>query len=148
MRTGFWKRDAVRCCRSPSGFSLIELLVVIAIIAILAGLLLPALAKAKAASQSAACLNHLKQLVTAWTLYADDHHDTLPPNLWDGANPGSLPGSWVLGDAWFDTSPSNIMQGVLFKYTQAHAIYHCPADQSTVEGNSGLLRARSYTLNS
>src|SRR6266700_6846612 len=66
--------------RRRGGFTLIELLVVIAIIAILAGLLLPVLSRAKGRAQSIACLNNLKQLQLAWIIYYGDNNDVLPLN--------------------------------------------------------------------
>jgi len=134
---------------SARAFTLIELLVVIAIIAILAGLLLPALSRAKASGQSVACLSNLKQLQFGYLLYADDNHDCQPPNSARAAGVDdvrNLPGSWVVGSAKTDTNTANIEAGVIFPYVHSAGVYRCPADRSTVRGVPGLLRTRSYAL--
>ena len=80
---------------SPTGFTLIELLVVIAIIAILAGMLLPALAKAKQKGQAAACISNLRQICIATKIYADDSAGRYPHTF-------QVRGDNVMRKAWFN----------------------------------------------
>jgi prepilin-type N-terminal cleavage/methylation domain-containing protein/prepilin-type processing-associated H-X9-DG protein len=79
----------------PAGFTLIELLVVIAIIAILAGMLLPALSKAKQKAKSIACVNNMRQMSLASRLYADDSEGRFPYTF-------QVRGANVFRKAWFN----------------------------------------------
>lgn len=133
-------------------FTLIELLVVIAIIAILAAMLLPALAKAKAKAQGVYCLSNTKQLTLAWIMYADENNGNLVANrpraeIQFGLNPDS----WILGDISYGradgTNTEYLATAKLGAFAKSIAIYKCPSDRTTttIAGQS-YPRVRSISM--
>ena len=137
-------------------FTLIELLVVIAIIAILAGMLLPALAKSKTKAQGIFCMNNHRQLLLGWLMYASENQERIPYAYGDEVDPNTSDGAWVQGilDLNTPTSPDNwdtkyLEQSLLWPYTgKTRAIWKCPADHSTGINKSKQVvpRVRSMSM--
>ena len=110
--------------RESTAFTLIELLVVIAVIAVLMGILMPVLGRAREQGKRAVCLNNVRQLNLAWIMYADDNDGKIC-----AANVGHSEYGWVgdmLSTDSEDVQLEAIQAGMLYPYCKNLKLYKCP----------------------
>lgn len=158
------RRCGVPLLQRSGAFTLIELLVVIAIIAILAGLLLPSLARAKESGRAAVCKSNMRQIALGMLMYADDSQEYLP---WSGGVDRNRDPDWVFGgqpssqtavpSRWKDVGYGHHAEsGSIYAYatgqprvtphrdafTNSHAVYRCPST-----GPIGRALRVNYSMN-
>jgi prepilin-type N-terminal cleavage/methylation domain-containing protein/prepilin-type processing-associated H-X9-DG protein len=121
------------------GFTLIELLTVIAIIAILAAILFPVFAKARAKANQTSCLSNVKQLTLGFSMYAQDYDQALPL-VWSADGGDNQLGGWMYYSVFGGLTAGNFdpSKGSLFPYVKNAQIYVCPEDDTNVGDSYAL----------
>ena len=121
--------------RTARAFSLIELLVTIAVLALLAAFLLPMFCRGLDAARRAACLSNLRQIYSAFALYAGDHKGLVPPKF--EVKKISLNASDRTEGRALNTQAYGI-QTVLAPYLESEEVFHCPADSGDARNSEPL----------
>src|SRR5438132_6058768 len=128
--------------RKSSAFTLIELLVVIAIIAILAAILFPVFAQARAAARKTSCLSNTKQLDMGFLMYAQDYDETFPTWHWDCSDSSPDAGcSQTNGFIKRANNGASIWWNAIYPYVKSGGVYVCPDSKydppSYIDGHWG-----------
>lgn len=151
-----------QCGSCSRGFTLVELLVVVSIIALLLGILLPALGLARDAGNATVCKSNLRQMMLAARMYSAEQQDHLPfPNSDGRENPAKAVPPYVWrGPGWlyqYDDltldkgkgSPDDVQNGVLWLYLKQQKVYRCPTDgwnENALEPTKPVKNLTSYIM--
>lgn len=136
-------RPTSQKCKARTHFTLIELLIVIAIIAILAGMLLPALAKARMASEKTGCANNLKQIGNAMTMYRNDWQDYIAPFM-KGESQNCYLWDWAYGYYYMEGKVDNSKWSLTT--SNVWKVFRCPEDHTVSDRHCRLSYAMLYTF--
>lgn len=138
-------------------FTLLELLVSVSVTVVLASLLLPALASTRERTDRIQCVDNQRQIILAWSLFANDHRGHLPANGYSPAGGSLTEPRWVQGYLNPMAAPGDLANEELLRnpaYSQLAAylpradVYHCPSDRPTDTINPAqTTRIRSYSMN-
>ena len=132
MRIVKAKHIRTKSATKSAAFTLIELLVVLAIVAVLVSILLPSLAAARSSARTVACLSNQRQLITAWSMYANDYRErVMPLAYWDEPDIGTGPQVFWWGTHGSATTQVEHERGFIAPYINAaltqRSVFECPS---------------------